>query len=95
MNKEEIQEIENTLKLTKPYNELGSYNYFNCESIEKLLNQYQKLENNRNELKEYLKKQTIDLEIKKEDMSADHYIDRKLFLKEVLNKMQELEGKSE
>lgn len=56
---------------------------------------YDKLQNNWDELKEYFKKQTIDLEIKREDMSADHYIDRKLFLKEILNKMQELEGKSE
>ncbi len=45
-----------------------------------------------NELQDYFKKQTIDLEMKKEDMSADYYVDRKMFLKEVLSKMQEIEG---
>lgn len=39
MNIEELDEIEITLKTSKPYNELGTYNYFNCESIEKLLKQ--------------------------------------------------------
>ena len=58
--------------------------------------QYAKLESNWNELKEHLKKQTIDLEMKREDISADTYIDRKMFLKEVLFKMQEIEsGKNE
>lgn len=91
MNKEKIQEIENTLKLTKPYNELGSYNYFNCESIEKLLNQYQKLENNWNELKE-------ELEAKINDIKEDDAYDRTEFqsgmlfaFEEMLNIMQEIE----
>ena len=43
MNKEEIKEIKSTLKQSKPYNELGTYNYFNCESIEKILNENQEL----------------------------------------------------
>lgn len=42
--KEEIEEIENTLKVSKPYNELGTYNYFNCESIEKLLEENKSLQ---------------------------------------------------
>ena len=42
--KEEIEEIENTLKFSKPYNELGTYNYFNCESIEKLLEENKSLQ---------------------------------------------------
>lgn len=52
----------------------------------------EKLQNNWNELKDYFKKQTIDLELKREYMSADNYVDRKMFLKEVLSKMQEIEG---
>lgn len=43
ISEEELEEIENTLKIAKPYCELGSYHYFNCESIEKLLNQNKKL----------------------------------------------------
>lgn len=54
-----------------------------------------KLQNNWNELKDHFKRETINLEIKKEDMSVDEYVDRKMFLKEVLNKMQELEGNNE
>lgn len=50
-----------------------------------------KLQNNWNELKRHFKKQTIELEKVREDISTDTYIDRKMFLKEVLNKMQELE----
>ena len=42
--KEEIEEIENTLKVSKPYNELGTYNYFNCESIENLLEENKSLQ---------------------------------------------------
>lgn len=53
--------------------------------------QYAELENNWNKLKEHFKKQTIDLEIKREDISADTYVDRKMFLKEVLSKMEEIE----
>ena len=54
----------------------------------------QKQVHNWNELKKYFKRQTIDLEKIREDISTDHYIDRKMFLKEALSKMQELEGVS-
>lgn len=47
--------------------------------------------NNWNELKYYFKKQTIELEKVREDISMDTYINRKMFLKEVLDKMQEME----
>ena len=51
---------------------------------------------NWNRLKKYLEKQLKDLETIREDISADYYIDRKMFLKEVLVQMQEIEkGKSE
>ena len=51
MKEEELDEIERTLKTSKPYNELGTYNYFNCESIEKLLKQNTELKEENKELK--------------------------------------------
>ena len=54
MNKEELEEIERTLKIAKPYCELGSYHYFNCESIEKLLNENQQLKSTLEEIREYI-----------------------------------------
>lgn len=65
------------------------------ETIEKYQNENEKLIANWNELKDYFKKQTIDLELKREDMSAEHYVDRKMFLKEVLSKMQEILDKKD
>lgn len=69
-------------------------------SRESILNQFyyehkllQEEYNNWNELKEHFKKQTIDLEMNREDMSADHYVDRKSFLKEVLSKVEEIESR--
>ena len=53
--KEEIEEIENTLKFSKPYNELGTYNYFNCESIEKLLEENKSLQSQLKEKEEVIK----------------------------------------
>ena len=51
MREEELDEIERTLKTSKPYCELGTYNYFNCESIEKLLKENQQLKEQVQELK--------------------------------------------
>ena len=59
MNEEELDEIERTLKISKPYNELRTYNYFNCESIEKLLIEKQQLKENWIELKRILKEMYI------------------------------------
>ena len=55
--------------------------------------QNEKLKHILDELEKYLKKQTIELELIREDISADHYVDRKMFLKEVINKIKELRGR--
>lgn len=74
------------------FNQLLEENKHLLELQKNMDKQYAKLESNWNELKEHFKKQAIDLEMKREDISADTYIDRKMFLKEVLFKMQEIES---
>ena len=65
--KEEIEEIENTLKFSKPYNELGTYNYFNCESIEKLLEENKSLQSQLKAKEEVIKevRETIKTKLQK------------------------------
>lgn len=59
------------------------------------INKLEQLQNNWNELKNHFRKQIVELEKVREDISADTYVDRKMFLKEVVSKMQELEGNNE
>ena len=88
MNKEELDEIERTLKISKPYNELGTYNYFNCESIEKLLKQNTELKDNWNKLKEWLKE-----EYERCDKIGNPAIGCAMGqIKRIKSKMQEIEG---
>ena len=53
----------------------------------------EQLQNNWNELKEYFKKEMFELEQFKEGISIDDYVDRKSFLREVLNKVEEIESR--
>lgn len=43
MKPEDLEEIQRTIKNNKPFYENGTYDYFSCESIEKLLNENQQL----------------------------------------------------
>ena len=47
-----------------------------------------KLEKEKQELIEYLKKEIEDLEKNKMDFSSDYYVDRKMVLKEILSKVE-------
>ena len=91
--KEKLKKILENYEIDKKIGQLSVdsiYHMFPTES-KILLDYIEQLQNNWNELKRHFKKQTIELEKVREDISTDTYIDRKMFLKEVLNKMQELE----
>ena len=46
---------------------------------------------NWNKLKEWLEEETIKLELYKDNMDIDEYVDKKFLLKKVLEKLQEIE----
>lgn len=52
----------------------------------------QTYKDNWNKLKEWLKEEIIKLELYKDNMDIDEYINKKFLLKKVLDKMQEIEG---
>ena len=94
MNEENMTKIMEFNKEEQTIEILGHKIDKSYESWESFLEEMKRLtliQNNWNELKRHFKKQTIELEKVREDISTDTYIDRKMFLKEVLNKMQELE----
>ena len=100
MNKEELEEIEITLENCKPYNELGTYTHFNCESIEQLLQErnnykelYEKENKNWNELKEWIKEQDVfitELPAFTKEISIEHKI-MAICYENILDKMEDLE----
>ena len=59
---------------------------------EKAKDKIKELKNNWNKLKEWLKEEIIKLELYKDNMDIDEYVDKKFLLKKVLDKMQEIEG---
>ena len=52
----------------------------------------QTYKDNWNKLKEWLKEEIIKLELYKDNMDIDEYVDKKSLLKKVLEKLQEIEG---
>ena len=57
-----------------------------------VLNKYVNVIDNWNKLKEWLKEEAIKLELHKDNMDIDEYVDKKFLLKKVLEKLQEIEG---
>lgn len=57
-----------------------------------LRKQNTELKDNRNKLKEWLKEEIIKLDLYKDNIDIDEYVDKKFLLKKVLSKIQEIEG---
>ena len=58
------------------------------KTYDELKQENQLLKEEKKELIDYLKKEQKKLEKNKIDFSADYYVDRKMFLKEILSKIE-------
>ena len=60
--------------------------------IKNAIAENKQLKDNWNKLKEWLEEEILKLELYKDNMDIDEYLDKKFLLKKVLEKLQEIEG---